>query len=122
MQKPILIDPFEKTIKTVEFDGDFKDIQRLIECNIFTIAPLSHAKDSVYVDDEGLLTLTQDSKFFYMPHLYPTPLVGKGLVFGRSPSGDSVTPTLTEDDLSGQVVFLDLPQVQAMSKAGKFDG
>lgn len=52
--RAILIDPFTETIVEVEFDGNYKSIYPLIDCETFDCVSVDK-NDTLYVDDEGLL-------------------------------------------------------------------
>ena len=56
--KAILIDPFEQTVKEVQYSGDFHQIYDLIEAETFDVARISRG-DGIFVDDEGLLRRMQ---------------------------------------------------------------
>lgn len=86
--RAIKIDAEHRSVEEIEFDGDYKAIQQEIGCGVFTIVRNLPEGDDLFVDDEGLLTCTDDTVFFTTPW-YPTPLAGSGLVLGSTPDGDS---------------------------------
>lgn len=98
-----LIDPFTKSITTVEWDGDYQSIYRLIDCDTFTVVTVNAKRDSVFVDDEGLIN-GKPQEFFLFDG-YPQPLAGKGLVLGCDSVGESVTPTMTEEQVRARVIW-----------------
>ena len=85
-RKAILIDPETSTVTVVEFDG-YKDIQKLIGCDVFTTGCYV-GKDVIFVDDEGLLKLN-DVKLGFTIGAHQ-PLAGKGLVCGHDGEGEGV--------------------------------
>lgn len=95
-----LIDPFEKTLTEVEYNGDFREICRLIDAQVFDLARLPNG-DAIYVDDEGLFKRNE----FFKHKGYGNPLAGKGLVLGCDEQGDSTSPSCTLDELLDQVEF-----------------
>lgn len=102
--KAYLIDPFEKKISEVEYDGNYKSIYTLISTqsnpvDIFTCVELNEHQDTVFVDDEGLLNNTETQHYFKLNgHL----LAGKGLVLGTNDEGDSVTPFVSFEKFQTQ--------------------
>jgi hypothetical protein len=110
--KAVLIDPLAETVTDVEYNGDYKQIYKHIQAELFTVVRLKD-DDDVFVDDEGLLHLTKDSRFFVLPD-YPQPLVGRGLVLGNDPeSGESTDCHHDAAYYRDRVVFVDIGFVQA---------
>jgi hypothetical protein len=93
--RAILVDPYAEKVSTVDHDGDYRSIYKLIDCRTFTTLRLNAQDDTLYLDDEGLLTMTERSKFILFKG-YPQPLVGKGLILGTDQHGESVEPTVSE--------------------------
>ena len=112
--KAILIDPYAETITPVEFNGDINEIYRLCDYQIFTVVSVEPNRDGIFVDDEGLLTLTDETKFFTYAG-YPQPLAGKGLILGLNPkTGNSVSVKTPLDVVKSKVKFYTLAQVRSM--------
>ena len=99
MNKAILIDPFDQTIKPVDIKG-FRDIQRAIQADLFTCVNIG--ENTLYVDDEGLINGTELAVRFE-DEVYPQPLAGRVLILGNGPDGDSADCTLTVKDVYGMV-------------------
>ena len=97
-----LIDPFEKTITPVYYDGDFRSIYGLIDCSTFAVAGCG--RYDLFVDDEGLFKA--DQKFFLV-HEYPQPLAGKALVAGVDNEGNTVPPSITLEELEARVLWIE---------------
>ena len=92
--KAYLIDPHTETITEVEYSGDYREIYKHIDAEIFTTAQFNKFGDTVFVDDEGLFKEEQE---FFLINGYPQPLAGKGLVLGCDEEGESVAPSITLD-------------------------
>lgn len=112
--KAVLIDPDLGTVKDIDgpFD-DFRQIQKIIECDYFTIAGYIGefpVRDAVYCDDEGMLKL--NLIYTKMDH-YPQPLAGRILVIGAKADGNSKDTNFGADEIRKQVKFLTLSQVRA---------
>jgi len=112
--KGILINSKNETITEVEV-GDYKTISGFIECEFLDVVSIGENED-VYVDDEGLLNLDRDSKFF-MINTYPQPLAGNGLILGFDfETGNSLDTKLTVDEVKKMVRFHTLNEVQLMGR------
>jgi hypothetical protein len=97
-----LIDPFERTITPVYYDGQLDSLYALLGCDLVTVAGCR--RYDLFVDDEGLLKPGQ--KFFM--HLdYPQPLAGKALVVGCDNAGITIPPDTTLEELEARVMWVD---------------
>lgn len=99
--KAILIDPETKTIKEVDYDGDYRSIYKLIDCDCYTAVTINKHGETVWVDDEGLFTKTH----YFKIAGYPDPLAGKGLLLRTDSNGESVATELTVEHLEDMVRF-----------------
>jgi len=107
-----LIDPKAKTVEPRDYDGDYKSISKMIDCQWFDVAGTE--KYSVYVDDEGLCN--NDDMHFFMLDGYPQPLVGKGLLFGpTNEDGDTTEAPWTLEEATKLVRFLTVEEVMKMA-------
>lgn len=103
----LLINPANRTITTAELPdtGDkLPAIYNHLECDTFDAITLPNG-DALYVDDEGLLKPLQH---FFAVRGMPEPFAGRGLVVGTDARGRSVTPAMTQDELTGHVKFIEL--------------
>ena len=115
MKKGILIDVQNREIKEVEIEDGIQSIYEQIKCDTFDYVQI-HEENDVYVDDNGLLNLTDKSMFFSYKG-YPQPLCGNGLILGIDhETGESIDTTLTIDEVKKSVTFLTLFEVQLMSR------
>ena len=118
MKKGYKIDAEKRTITEVEV-GDYKTIYPHLSTSIkavdcFTVVGIEK-DDSIYVDDEGLLTIQFDTPFFLYEG-YPQPLAGNGLVLGTDEEGESVDPKNTLEFIKSKVKFMNLIQAQAWAR------
>ena len=98
----LLIDPFEKTITPVYYDGDFHSIYNLIDCSCFDVVRCG--KYDLFVDDEGLF---KDDQSFFLVFDYPQPLAGKALVVGCDEEGNTIEPSITIEELEARLIWVD---------------
>lgn len=84
-----LIDPAERTVTRVDYDGNYKSIYKLCDYDCFTTVEVDN-RDALFVDDEGLLkgAVYQWTGF----RGYAQPLAGKILVLGTDEEGESTSP------------------------------
>lgn len=110
MKKGILIDVKAETITEVEI-GNYKDIYKKLGCELFDVVSVDDNND-VYVDDEGLLSVDEDSKFFGFKGS-SVKLGGNGLVLGiNHNTGDSKSTTLTVEYLKERIEFFNFEQTK----------
>lgn len=107
--KAILIDPFKQSITEVDYSGDYQDIYKLIDCDTFTIAPISRLGDAIFVDDIGLF---KPDQAFFKHAKYPQPLAGKGLILGCDEEGETVEPTVSLADVISAVRFVTIDEIR----------
>lgn len=105
--RAILIDPFERTITEVDYNGDFHQIYDLIDAQTFDAARVNDVGDAIFVDDEGLISGKRQEFFGFRG--YPQPLAGKGLLLGCTlENGESADTTYTIEEAHEHVVWLSL--------------
>lgn len=118
--KAILINSTERTVTEVDYDGNFRNLQKLIGCDCFTIAPLNPkmvTEDvSLYVDDEGLLTNPQ--AFFQIKGVTYHPLAGNGVILGTNEEGESVDSPVSVQDIAKLTKFYDRATVALGARMG----
>ncbi len=105
--KAFLIDPAAKTVTEVEYSGDWKDIYTLTDCDCFTTVDIDGA-NTMFLDDEGLLKGYRDDFFAYGPDC--PPLAGKALVLGYDEEGETVAPTVTLEEITSQVIWMNMDE------------
>jgi hypothetical protein len=104
--KAYLIDPEAEEIREAEYNGDFKEISKVLgpEVRVFDAARFNEHGDAVFVDDEGLL---KQPEYFFLITGYPSPLAGRGFVLGCDLStGESCSPSVSLRWLEENVSFL----------------
>lgn len=99
--KAIKIDATAHTVTEIEIDNTLKSYYREIGCRTIEAAyPRSlPPSDVLYVDEEGLLRDNLASQPFFAIRSYPQPLVGNGLIMGVDGDGESVSPTITLEEV-----------------------
>jgi hypothetical protein len=103
--KAIIIDVIKEEIREVDIPQNNLDaIYQQLNCSCFDIVGLSYT-ESLYVDDEGLLKLNDNSKFFAIKGAYQ-PFVGNGLILGIDyNTGESINTSLTIEYVKSIVTF-----------------
>ena len=103
--RAILINPNNKTVKEVDYDGDYISIYKLIGCSTFDVIGTSTSNDGIYVDDEGLFAKEQAYWKFALSSGIHIKLVNKGLVLGCNDEGDSIAPDSTVEDIKKSITW-----------------
>lgn len=94
--KGVLVDPYLKTITNVEI-GDWRDIRKVLQCDVFSSGGYDEGGDAIYVNDEGLYT---EDMFWYAPDVYPEPYAGRVLFLGiNRANGESKDAWLDAEDV-----------------------
>jgi len=99
--KGILINPYDETIKEVEYTGDYREIYSLIECRVFDCVRLTIEND-MFIDDEGLLLRGVQRYFSIKDRNY----AGKALLLAHDDEGESVATTFTLEEAKDMVEWL----------------
>ena len=99
------INPFSQNVTTVDYDGDYKSISRMIDASrgCFDVVRLYQNQDAAFVDDEGLYV---NDQAFWIHRNYPQPLAGKALVLGCDDEGDSIAPKTSFETLQDDIRFI----------------
>lgn len=105
--RAILLDPNHRSITEVDHDGDFRDIQRLIDAQPFDVRPLHGSPGNViYFDDEFLLHDDARDPQVYMDIVgLPDCIGGKALILGTNGAGESISTTLTVEKVENMVSY-----------------
>jgi hypothetical protein len=109
--KAILIDVEKREVKIVDVEKGIDAIYAQIKCDCFTVVTLEN-EDAIFVDDEGLLKLDENSKFFFIEG-YHQPLAGNGLILGTNEEGESVDVKSDLQDIKNRVRFLNIQEIHA---------
>ena len=109
--RAIFINSKERKVEEIDFNGDFREIQKQLDVDCFTCVGIDD-DNTLYVDDEGLMNGTQD--FFDMG--LHQPFAGNGLILGTDEMGESSDATMEVPE----VRFLDMLQVMLQSKLGAY--
>ena len=104
--KAILIDPFDESVSEVDYNGDYKEIYNLTDCDSFDVVSLDDIND-IYVDDAGLLkNPTRYFRIFSYTTMRISTLAGKGLILGHNDEGESIATTLDVNEYAKTIQFL----------------
>ena len=113
MKKCILIDVENETIEEVIIGEGIQPIYDVLKCELFECVYIDDV-NSIYVDEEGLLKLTMDTKFFSIEGGYQ-PYAGNGLIMGTDfNTGESIDTTLTLEEVKSKVKFHTYWEVRQM--------
>ena len=101
--KGVLIDPVNRTVSEVELSNEnlLASMYKVLGCACvdvgregLTFLP-SKPYDDLWFDDEGLYSECEDC--FELPGMVP--LIGRGLILSYDADGNSISHTLTQEDI-----------------------
>lgn len=118
--KALLIDSAAREVRTVQYSNT-KDLEKLIQADMFTIAWTWPNGDVLFVDDEGL---SKPQRHFFRLALRSDdqPLAGNGVVVGAEQYDDDGNytatddPAITAEELAQLITFMTREQADAWAK------
>ena len=111
----IKIDAENRVIKYVQIGSDYKEIYELLglECSCFTAPYIFRNDDTIYVDDEGLLSsMSLPGWVFFGEDGTVWKFVGNGLILGGDGNGDNAPVKSSLGDIGARVDFMTPDEVQ----------
>jgi hypothetical protein len=116
--KAILIDTQNQTVREVEVEqkngSPLQSMYQHIGCELVDVVNIDD-KNDVFVDEEGLLKLDDNSRFFILDGFFQ-PLAGNGLIVGLdSKNGKSISTTLTVEEVAEMVIFADINTLRTLN-------
>lgn len=110
MTSAILIDPFAKSICTVEVNvSSFDAIYTLLKCEMVDYISFGDSSDRLLVDDDGLFVATDAQAYFtFATEIHGRiTLAGRCLVVSETISEDWDTPLSTLADIKARTAWLE---------------
>tara|TARA_Y100000593_G_scaffold17919_1_gene35781 strand:+ start:2541 stop:2921 length:381 start_codon:yes stop_codon:yes gene_type:complete len=103
--KAYLINPIKEEISVVDYNGDFHQILKFIDAEIFdAVYPFKNA-DTIYVDDMGLMKPINHYFQVKCDNGNSQDLFGLGLVLGSNEEGESIDAQTTLKELKKRITF-----------------
>ena len=103
--KAYLINPIKEEISVVDYNGDFHQILKFIEAELFdAVYPFKNA-DTIYVDDMGLMKPINHYFQVKCDNGSSQDLFGLGLVLGSNKEGESIDAQTTLEELKKRITF-----------------
>jgi hypothetical protein len=113
LKKCILIDVKNETIGEIFIGEGIQPIYETVGCEMFECVDVDDV-NTIYVDEEGLLKLNHDTKFFTIEGGHQ-PFAGNGLVMGTDmETGESIDTTLSVEYLKEKIKFHTMSEVRSM--------
>lgn len=100
----ILLDPATSSITEIEVPANWRAIAPAIDADLFDVVRVRDDGHVLYVDDEGLLKSPVHTATIW--HGYPSPLVGKLLLLGTNSEGDTISATMSVEEVRNSVGFV----------------
>jgi len=107
--KAIKIDALHRLVGEVEFDGSLDTMYKLLGhgCNMITAPVIFNNRDTVYVDDEGLLRPVVCGWTLKLPNGTFYRFVGNGLILGCDSAGFSISVKGKIAEYTSMIGFMD---------------
>lgn len=102
--KAFLINPADRTITAVDYDGKTESLYALLECQTFDRVALAPTVD-MWVDDEGHF---QKGNPIFTIHQVEAYFAGRAVVLGHDGEGNSIAPAISLDRLLRAVRWTEL--------------
>lgn len=116
--RAILIDAWENDVREVTIVDEASMLQQMYEligCSTVECVHLPNGND-LWVDEEGLLFLTHNSRFFQYKDVMP--IHGRGLILGLDrTTGDCKSTKLKLEDVTDSVDFYSIDEVRELVKS-----
>ena len=105
--KTILINPKLQTINYVDYNGDYKQIYKFLECSTYSaIYPFEKSLDALFHDDIGSLGNSNYYFKFTYDDGYQSLIGGNGLIIGCDDKGESKHAETSIDEIKKRVTFI----------------
>jgi hypothetical protein len=101
--KAILIDAVNRSVSLVKIEPKLEEYYKLIDCDLMQIALEFPNRDTIMVDEEGLL---KEAKYFFTHKDGYQPFAGNGLVLGTDREGETVDVKTSVEDVRKAVKFM----------------
>jgi hypothetical protein len=103
--RAILINPTERTVTAVEYNGDLKQAYSLMSCELVDVVYIGKEQDGIFVDDEGLFSKGDEQRYFvfYRDDGRESFLAGNGLVVGCDDEGNTIEPSVSLEYIESHV-------------------
>lgn len=102
----IKIDPLNQIVSNIYIDDTLEDIYKQLECEIFTCPIILDNRDTLYIDDEGLLINDENYKGCFYFGDFEQPLFGNGLVIGTTIEGDNADVSSSIETIKKIIKFV----------------
>ena len=116
--RAILIDAWSNDVREVTLVDEASTLEQMYEligCSTVEVVHLPGGND-LWVDEEGLLFLTQNSRFFKYKDVMP--IHGRGLILGLDrTTGDCKSTKLKLEDVTDSVDFYSIDEVRELVKS-----
>jgi hypothetical protein len=121
--RAVLINSTEKTVTNISISesNTLNDWYKAIGCSMVDVATyINDDRDSILVDEEGLMGTLNDASPFFMYEGANQPFCGNGLVVGMDDEGNSISCHVTALKVAAKVSFKCLGDLTlgGLAKAG----
>jgi hypothetical protein len=104
--KAILIDSKTKTVSEITLDNSSNPIANALECELFTAPIIYDNEDTLYCDDEALIS-GKEVEGAFMYENWNTPILNKAIILGGDDEGNSLDVKRTIEEAKKGLHFID---------------
>ena len=107
--RAILIDPFERKIQEVDFDGELFSAHKLMDCSLVEAMPANPFgnSDNILLDEEGRLKSDRHQEYFELEGWHEGYLCGRALIVGSDGAGEMAEALTDIEDVRRTVIWLE---------------
>jgi hypothetical protein len=114
--KAYLINPMKEEISVVDYNGDFHQICKFINAEIFDVVNPFKNADTIFVDDMGLMKPLNYYFQVKCDNGSSQDLFGLGLVLGSNKEGESIDAQTTLEELKKRITFKGGAMIETSSR------
>lgn len=112
--RAIFINSSKKTTEVISFEmDDYKSIAKAIGCEIISVCHTFNNKDSIFIDDEGLLKEVNSG---FILDNWRHPVAGNALILGTDDEGESVDAVTSIQYINKCLHFVTDEQIKSWQK------
>jgi hypothetical protein len=104
----IFIDCENKLVKEIYLDEGLTPIYELLKCELVE-AVYVDTHNHLFVDEEGLFKVNDNSNFFVYDN--NTPIIGSGIVTAHNEEGETIDTNLLVEDITNKVKFYHISEL-----------
>lgn len=102
--RAIIIDPEKRLISVGEYNGNIREIQEIIGCDVFECPVMMRKGDTLFVDEMGLFK-PELVEWLFKYNDFTYTFLGKAMIIGSNVDGESRDALIGVDQVESMVTF-----------------